>query len=118
METQQMIELLLARMDANTNANQEDLLARINAMMDTNRKVFREEMGAIFGADRKEIMSYQVMREVCLDSKELNPEDMESEVEYGRGHSEIFENNEEAAQGLAPSCRVTRRAKRTDPRRL
>jgi hypothetical protein len=37
---------------------------------------------------------------------------------YGRDRSEIFGNNEEAAQGPVPSCRATRRAKGTDPRRL
>jgi hypothetical protein len=37
---------------------------------------------------------------------------------YRRGCSEIFESNEEAAQGPESSCRVMQRAKRTDPRRL
>jgi hypothetical protein len=32
--------------------------------------------------DRKEIMSCQVTMAACLDSKELSPEDMESEVEH------------------------------------
>jgi hypothetical protein len=41
-----------------------------------------------------------------------------SGVPYGRGHSETFGNNEEAAQGSASSCRATQRAKGTDARRL
>jgi hypothetical protein len=32
--------------------------------------------------DRRETVFCQVMTEVCLHSKELNPEDMESEVEH------------------------------------
>jgi hypothetical protein len=32
--------------------------------------------------DRKETMSCQVTTAACLDSKEQNPEDMESEVEH------------------------------------
>jgi hypothetical protein len=38
METQQMMELLLARMDASVKVNQENLLSRIDATMDANRK--------------------------------------------------------------------------------
>jgi hypothetical protein len=38
--------------------------------------------------------------------------------EYQLPKFEIFGNNEEAAQGSASSCRATRRAKATDPRRL
>jgi hypothetical protein len=49
--------------------------------MDANRKAFREEMRAIFGADWKDTMSCQVTTEARLDSKELNSEDMESGVE-------------------------------------
>jgi hypothetical protein len=37
---------------------------------------------------------------------------------YGRGRSEIFENNKEAAQGPSSSCRATREADETDPRIL
>jgi hypothetical protein len=64
--------------------------------MDVNLKEMREEiqsgqaeMRFIINAwiadmkkDRKETMSCQVRTEVCLNSKELNPEDMESEVEH------------------------------------
>jgi hypothetical protein len=78
---QQMMETMLARMDANTKSSQEDLLEKMDAMMDANRNAFREEM-AIFGADGKETMSCQVKKEACLDSKGLNPEDMESEAEH------------------------------------
>jgi hypothetical protein len=45
MVTQQMMELLLARMNANTRANQEDLLAR----MDTNNKAMKEIMNETQG---------------------------------------------------------------------
>jgi hypothetical protein len=50
MEMQQMMELLLARMDANTKANQEDLLAKIEAMdanqakTDTRLKELKEDI--------------------------------------------------------------------------
>jgi hypothetical protein len=37
---------------------------------------------------------------------------------YGKGCSEIFGTDGEAAQGPASSCRASRRAKGTDPRRL
>jgi hypothetical protein len=38
MKTQQTMQLLLSRMDANTKANQEDFLARMDAKIDANRK--------------------------------------------------------------------------------
>jgi hypothetical protein len=73
--------------------------------------------------DRKETMPCQVMTSACLDNKELNPEDMESEEEYrvgpyGRGRSEILGSNDKVALGPASSCRATWRAKGTDKRRL
>jgi hypothetical protein len=43
METQQMMELLLARMDTDTKANQH-LLARMEAKIHANREAIREEM--------------------------------------------------------------------------
>jgi hypothetical protein len=41
-----------------------------------------------------------------------------SEGPYGRGRSEVLRNNEEAAQGLASSCKAMQRAKGTDTRRI
>jgi hypothetical protein len=63
---------------------------------DVNLKEMREEiksgqaeMRCIINAwiadmkdDQKETMSCQVTTEACLDTRELNPEDMESEVEH------------------------------------
>jgi hypothetical protein len=101
MEMQQMMERLLAkidatqeRMDANTEAMQEAVDRQIwslVSMIGANRKAIREETRAIFGADGKETMSCQVTTEACLGSKELDPEDMEYEV----GHREA--PTEEAA---------------------
>jgi hypothetical protein len=59
----------------------------------------------------------------CLDSQELNPEEMgvwvgTSGGPYGRCRSETGQRTEEAAERPEDSCRVTRRAKGTDPRRL
>jgi hypothetical protein len=45
METQQMMELLLARMDSNTKVNQ-DFLARTEAKIHTNHKKMMTEMRA------------------------------------------------------------------------
>jgi hypothetical protein len=135
METQQMMELLLARMDANTKTNQEhmkeimesqigSLVSRMEADRKTNQEEIRaslEQMASLVSQieanyaktdvnlqemreeitsgqakmrsivnawkadmkdDRKETMPCHVTIEVCLYSKELNPEDKESEVEH------------------------------------
>jgi hypothetical protein len=78
----------------------------------------------------REIKTYSEETEVMNleanpENMESNPEMMQSDVEHrGRGGpygsvcSEIFGNNEEAAQGPASSCRATQRAKGTDPKRL
>jgi hypothetical protein len=74
-------EEMMARMDA----NQE----RMNASLRRKIQSGQAEMRSIVNAwivdmkdDRREIMSYQVTSEACLDSKEINPGDMESEVEH------------------------------------
>jgi hypothetical protein len=46
MKTQQMIEFLLDRMDANIKANKEDMLARMVAKIETNGEADREERKA------------------------------------------------------------------------
>jgi hypothetical protein len=90
-------------MNANRKADREDLKEMMEEMMNANQakmkanlKEMREEiksgqaeMRSIVNAltedmkkDRKETMSCQVTTVVCLDSKEPNPEDMESEVEH------------------------------------
>jgi hypothetical protein len=78
-------EEMVARMDA----NQE----RMNASLSEEMQSGQAEMRAIVNAwmaemkdDRRETMSCQVKMEACRGSKELNPEDMESEVE----HQEVF----------------------------
>jgi hypothetical protein len=103
---QEDMQDMLARMDANRiNDHEEmkDLLARLEAKIEAsqaktnaNLKEMREEvksgqaeMRSILNAwiagmkkDQKETMSCQVTMVVCLDSKELNPEDMKFEVEH------------------------------------
>jgi hypothetical protein len=66
-------------------ANQE----RMNASLREEIKSGQAEMRSIVIAwianmkdDQKQIMSCQVTTEVCLDSKELSPEDMVSEVKH------------------------------------
>jgi hypothetical protein len=98
---------MLDRMDANRKDNQEEmkenLLARLEAQIEANQaktdlkleemseeiKSGQVEMRSIVNAwiadmekDQKETMSCQVMMAACLDSKELNLEDMKSEVEH------------------------------------
>jgi hypothetical protein len=79
-----------AKMDAKMKTYHE-MLARMEAKTDINLKEMRSTVDAIeekmdaWIADRKddqkETMSCQLTAEVCLDSKEPNLEDMESEVE-------------------------------------
>jgi NurA-like 5'-3' nuclease len=90
-------------MDANRKADRENLKEMMEEMMNVNQaktnaylKEMKEEIKfgqveirsiiiawiADMKKDRKETMSCQVTTEACLDSKELNLEDMESEVEH------------------------------------
>jgi hypothetical protein len=55
------------------------------AEMRSTANAFQEKMDtwiANMRDDRKETMSCQLTTEACLESKEPNPEDMESEVEH------------------------------------
>jgi hypothetical protein len=68
-------------------------------------------------------MSYQVTTVACLDSKELNLEDTESEVEHQEAPTEEAAVKSSGTMkkrhsGPASSCRATRRAKGTDLRRV
>jgi hypothetical protein len=75
---------MLARM----NANQERLREEIKsgqAEMRSTVSAIKKKMDAWIANmrdDQIETVSCQVMTEVCLDSKEPNLEDVESEVEY------------------------------------
>jgi hypothetical protein len=111
---------------AERKADREDLKEMMEEMMNANLKEMSEEIKSgqveirsIVNAcianmrdDRKETMSCLVMTEACLDSKGLNPEDRirsgTSRGPYGRGRSEIFKNNEEAAQRPTSSCKAMR----------
>jgi hypothetical protein len=104
--------------------------------MNANLKAMREEikfgrveMRSIGNAwiedmkkDQKETMSCQVATAACLDSKELNPEDMESEVELREVPTKEATMKSSGPMkkwhGPASSCRVMQRAEETDPRRL
>jgi hypothetical protein len=68
MEMQQMMELLLA--------SQERMIAKMIAWLAERKD------------RRKETMACQVTMEACLDSKEPNPEDRESEVEHRNAPTE------------------------------
>jgi hypothetical protein len=110
-------------MMAKIETDREEMMARMDAnqaKMDVNIKEMRSILSAWIANmrdDRKEKMSCQVTTAACLESKESNPEGI-SGGPYGRGRSEIFWNNEEEVQGPESSCRATRRAEGTDPRRL
>jgi hypothetical protein len=103
---QEHMQDMLARMDANRKDDQDemkDMLERLEGKIEANQamtdiklkemseniKSGQAEMRSIANAwiakmrdDQKEKMSCQVTMEVCLDSKELNPEDMKSKVEH------------------------------------
>jgi hypothetical protein len=89
--------------NANRKADRENLKEMMEEMMNANQvktnahlKEMREEIKsgqavirsivntwkADITKDRKETMSCEVTTVACLDSKDLNPEDMESEVEH------------------------------------
>jgi hypothetical protein len=114
----------------------EEVMNANQAKMDANLKEMRgevksgqAEMRSIvnawisnMGDDQKETVSYQVTMEACQDSKELNPEDMKSEVEHWEVPTEEAtvksSGTTKKRHGLTSSCRVMQRAKGTDPRRL
>jgi hypothetical protein len=86
-----------AKMDTEMKTNQE-MLAKMETKMDINLKkmtptvgAFQEKMDAWIANmrdDQKGTMSSQVTTEACLDSKEPNLEDMESEVERQEASTE------------------------------
>jgi hypothetical protein len=83
-------------MNVNLKEMMEEMINANQAKMNTNLKEMREEiksgqanMRSIVNAwianikkDKKDTMFCQVKTEACLDSKELNSEDMKSEVEH------------------------------------
>jgi hypothetical protein len=105
-------------------------------MRNTNLKEMREviksgqaEMRSILKAwiadmkkDQKETVSCQITMEACLvQGAKSGRHEMRSGTSgglNGRGCSQIFGNNEEAAEGPTSSCRTTWRPKGTDLRRL
>jgi hypothetical protein len=61
------------------NANLKEMSKEIKSEQAEMRSIVNAWI-ADMKDDRKETMSCQVTTEACLESKELNPEDMESEV--------------------------------------
>jgi hypothetical protein len=113
METQQMTELLLATIDANTKANR-DLLARMEAEINANHKrmmaklrTWREERKT----DREARKTTDLKRNQWYLSRNIGRS-------LGRCRGETGQRTEDAALGPEASCKATRRAKGTDTRRL
>jgi hypothetical protein len=72
---------MMARMDT----NQERMYASLGEEIQSAQVEMRSIINALIADmkdDQRETMSCQVMIEACLDSKELNPEDMKSEMEH------------------------------------
>jgi hypothetical protein len=82
METQQMMEFLLARMDANTNANPEDLLARMEAKIDANREAVREEM--IKANQEKAYADREHLQQMMDGNKERMNASLREEIQSGQ----------------------------------
>jgi hypothetical protein len=68
----------LASLASRINANREEMNAKMDATKE-NMDVWIAEMR---DGRKKEMMTCQEMTETCLDSKEPNPEDMQSGVEH------------------------------------
>jgi hypothetical protein len=69
METQHMMEFLLARMDANRKTNQEDLLARMEAKIDAHKEADQEHM-------------QQMMARLDANEERMNAS-LRDEIQYG-----------------------------------
>jgi gamma-glutamyl phosphate reductase len=131
MEDMEFLKAMLAEM----NANMKSILEKMDADLEERRagtkdiqaktKALRDQrMEANMDALQKEM---QVDREArkTMDSK-ANPEEMESEADHREVPTEEvtvkFSGTTKKRHGLASSvassCRATRRAKGTDPRRL
>jgi hypothetical protein len=100
----EFLKAMLAEMNAKMDATREK--------MDAETKAVRDRMEANMNAWREETMSCQVMTEACLGSKELNPEEMESESE----HREV--PTEEAAGKSAGTMKKRHRGRHLDAGRL
>jgi hypothetical protein len=118
MEIQQLLECLLAgqaKAEADREHDQEEIKAQIASLIsqiDVNQAEMRSTVSALgnkMGALIVGMKDGQKETVVCQET---------SGGPYGRGCSEIFRNNEEAAQGLASRCRATHEAEETDLRRL
>jgi hypothetical protein len=117
----EMMEEMMNANQAKTKANLKEIREEI--------KSGQAEMSLIVNAwitnmrgDRKETMFCQVMTEACLDSKELNPEDIKSKVEHWEVPMEDAAVKSLGAMkkqhGLASNCRAMWRAKGTGLRKL
>jgi hypothetical protein len=71
----EVLKAMLAVMNAKTDITREEMNAETEAMRD-------KRLEANINAWREETMSFRVMTKECLESKELNPEDMKSEVDH------------------------------------
>jgi gas vesicle protein len=86
MEMEQMMECLLARMNANAKANQGDLLAK----MDSNKKkaeANQDELKAIMNAFREKMDSNQEKAEASMAKLEEN---MEETIEHQMKHFLLY----------------------------
>jgi hypothetical protein len=76
-----MMEEMINANQAKANANLKEMREEIKSGQVEMRSIVNTWI-VDMKKDRKETMSYQVTMMACLDSKELNPEDMESEAEH------------------------------------
>jgi hypothetical protein len=87
-ETKTDREEMLARTDANQERMNESLREEIKSGQAEMRSTVCAIVGKMDASiaemkdEQRETMACQVRTEACLDSKEPNPEDMESEVEH------------------------------------
>jgi hypothetical protein len=84
----EMMEEMMNANQAKKNANLKEMTEEIKSGQAEMRSIVNAWRADIRKKDRKETMPCQVTTTACLDSKELNPEDMESEVEYREVHTE------------------------------
>jgi hypothetical protein len=70
------MQIYVNEMSEEIKSGQEEMSSTVNAWIAKMKK------------DRKETVSCQVTMTACLNSKELNLEDMESEVEHWEVHME------------------------------
>jgi hypothetical protein len=99
MESQQMIELLLARLDKNAKTSQEQIMAKMDAMHE-DMKAQREKLEAMqedMKADRAQRKRMMVIFGANQEGTKSNSEQMESSPELMQSVGEHQEVTEEAA---------------------